>query len=342
MMLLKDLVCPTETSSEQRYLGGLQLVSVHVYVHPRSAWTIFHNKLTRDVLTQFGIQFEDNPERATILIGSYERLIRELIEEFGSAKRYLLWTHEPRFWVSTEKWATIAGQKVRTMSMHSGEVYFDNYYYASIQTIPGFPRRNPRKQLNRTVAVVASGKTKGDPLIVSRADGVDLLEIRWSLAITGYCKGVADIYGKSWPEGISRGQSRWGMWALSKYKILKRYDFNLCFENSLVPYYCSEKIWQAIYCGCLPIYYGQDSIYQDFPPKSFIDYAELGDANALFDAVSRMSLDEFEQRYELCRGVFSRVFSRGHLARDHAARHAAMQIVALDVGRSLFPAALSD
>ena len=105
--------------------------------------------------------------------------------------------------------------------------------------------------------------------------------------------------------GVSRGQSRYGQWSLSKYKILEGYDFNLCFENSLIPYYCSEKIWHAIHCGCLPIYYGQEAIYEDFPQDSFLDYATLGSADALFEAVSRMSLGEFQHRYEQCQRVFS-------------------------------------
>jgi hypothetical protein len=306
-------------------------MSVSIYVHPRMKYTIFQKERTRDVLTGLGVEFVDVPGRASVLVGNHGGLIREFIDAFGARKRYLLWTHEPMFWTSPEKWAVIAGQRVRTMSLHSGEVFVDNHYYASIN--PGeVNRRAQRRQLNRTVVMVASAKMQGDPARFGLPNGVELLTLRYDLAIAGYLKGQLDIYGMHWPAGVSRGQSRYGQWSLAKYKILEGYDFNLCFENSLVPYYCSEKIWQAIHCGCLPIYFGQDAIYEDFPRDSFLDYATLGSADALFDAVQRMSVREFRERYERCLRVFERAFPLGHLSQDQAARYAALQLIALDMG----------
>jgi hypothetical protein len=307
-------------------------MSVNVYVHPRMKYTIFQKEHTRDVLMSFGVEFVDAPERGNILIGNYEALIREFIDSFGDSKRYLLWTHEPMFWSAAEKWAMIAGQRVRTMSLHSGEVFFDNYYYASINPGEVCRRMTQRTQLNRTAVMVASAKKRSDAQQARIVNGIDLLTLRYNLAIAGYLRGELDIYGMHWPEGVSRGQSRYGQWSLAKYKILEGYDFNLCFENSLVPYYCSEKIWQAIHCGCLPIYYGQDAIYEDFPPDSFLDYATLGNANALFETIKRMSLREFHDRYNKCLRVFQRTFPLGHLSQDQAARYAALQIIALYMG----------
>jgi Glycosyltransferase family 10 (fucosyltransferase) C-term len=307
-------------------------VSVRVCLHPKVKYTIFQKENTHDVLVRMGIEFVDAPERASVLIGNYEKLIRDFIDHFGASKRYLLWTHEPNFWTSTEKWATIAGQRVRTMSLHSGEVFFDNYFYASVRPNPAPRMWSARRKLNRTMVMVAGAKMRGDPEIVRRANGIDLSKTRYELALAGHAKGQLHVYGRMWPPGVSRGQSRMGSWSLAKYKILEDYDFNVCFENSLVPNYCSEKIWQAIYCGCLPVYYGQDSIYRDFPPDSFLDYALLGDQDALFDAVNRMSCKEFNERYEKCLRVFQRVFSLRDAAREQAARYAALQIIALDLG----------
>jgi hypothetical protein len=312
-------------------------MSVSVYVHPGVEHTIFQNERTRDVLISFGVEFVDAPEHANILLGNQEGLIRELIDAFGASKRYLLWTHEPGFWISTQKWATIAGQQVRTISLHSGEIFFDNYYYACINLRQFNRPTTERTQLNRTVVMVASAKKPRSAWQAGLANGIELLTLRYNLALAGYVKGQLDIYGMYWPEGLSRGQSRYGHWSRSKYKILERYDFNLCFENCLVPYYCSEKIWQAIHCGCLPIYYGQDCIYEDFPPDSFLDYATLGSADALFDAVNRMSLREFRERYERCLRVFQRAYPLGRSSRDQAARYAALQMIALDPGTASVP-----
>jgi Glycosyltransferase family 10 (fucosyltransferase) C-term len=306
-------------------------MSICVHVHPKMTYTIFQTDHTRDVFTDFGVDFVDDPSRANVLIGSREGMLRDFIDRFGGSKRYLLWTHEPLLWTGKEKWATIAGQRVRTMSMHSGEVYFNNLYYASIRPDPIRSHLQQRRTLNRIPVMVAGAKLRGHPLLIERAGGIDLLAIRYELAIFGHSSGKLDVYGNGWPDGVSLGQSRSGRWSPAKYRILENYDFNLCFENSLVPYYCSEKIWQSIYCGCLPIYYGQQTIYEDFPSDSFLDYSTLGTPEALFEAVRQMSVEEFNARYESCLRVFEHSFPLGRLAREQAARFAALQIVALDV-----------
>ena len=305
-----------------------------VYVHPGTRHTIFQKDNTLAVLFQYGVRLVESPEEATVLVGNREQFLSELINAHGASKRYLLWTHEPFYWTLTEKWANIAGQRVRTISLHSGEVFFNNYFYSCICAKPYFPTAIPRRKLNRTVVIVAGAKSRGDPDIVARANKIDLLQVRRQLAMVGHRAGLCDVYGRNWPAGVSRGESRLGDWSLAKYKILERYDFNLCFENSLVPYYCSEKIWQAIHCGCLPIYYGQASIYEDFSEDSFLDYAQIGNPEALFDIVHNMTVSEFNERYGRCLEVFERAFPLGRLAQEHAAHYAAMQIIALNLSAS--------
>jgi hypothetical protein len=306
---------------------------VRIYPHPKMRYTIFQGERTRTVLNAFGVGFAKRPEDAHVLVGNTEGTIRELVESFGASKKYLLWTHEPLYWISKSKWATTCGQRVRTMSLHSGEVFVDNYFYSAIKRSNPPPTQLSRhKSLNRTIICVATAKARGHPEVVRRAKGVDLSRIRYELALAGHLSGRLDIYGRGWPVGVSRGESRWGDWPIDKYKILQEYHFNLCFENCLVPYYCSEKIWQSIYCGCLPIYYGQETIYEDFPPDSFLDYAKLGEPDALFDAVSRVTTREFEERYAKCLRVLEKAFPIGDGAREHAARYAGLQIVALSLG----------
>lgn len=41
-----------------------------------------------------------------------------------------------------------------------------------------------------------------------------------------------------------------------KLKFLRQYRFNLCPENSNYEGYCTEKIFEAISSGCIPIYWG--------------------------------------------------------------------------------------
>jgi len=44
-----------------------------------------------------------------------------------------------------------------------------------------------------------------------------------------------------------------------KFEYLKNYQFNLCPENSNYAGYCTEKVFEAIKSGCIPIYWGSDN-----------------------------------------------------------------------------------
>jgi hypothetical protein len=57
----------------------------------------------------------------------------------------------------------------------------------------------------------------------------------------------------------------------SKYELLSRYRFNLCFENSTFPGYYTEKLLQAWVGGCVPLYYSDPWFKLDFNPKALIN-----------------------------------------------------------------------
>lgn len=45
-----------------------------------------------------------------------------------------------------------------------------------------------------------------------------------------------------------------------KVKWLRQYRFNMCGENSVEPGYVTEKIFECLEAGCIPIYYGPKDI----------------------------------------------------------------------------------
>jgi alpha(1,3/1,4) fucosyltransferase len=67
----------------------------------------------------------------------------------------------------------------------------------------------------------------------------------------------------------------------SKYEILSRYRFNLCFENSTFPGYYTEKLLQSWVGGCIPLYYSDKWFLHDFNPRAAINRCNFA------------SLDEF-------------------------------------------------
>jgi len=55
-----------------------------------------------------------------------------------------------------------------------------------------------------------------------------------------------------------------------KYKLLSKYRYNLILENSPdEDWYVTEKIYDALLCGCMPIFHGSRRIYELFPAKWF-------------------------------------------------------------------------
>ena len=56
--------------------------------------------------------------------------------------------------------------------------------------------------------------------------------------------------------------------------------------------YCTEKFAQAAQSNCVPIYWGDPTIAQQFNPKSFINAHDYESFNDLTDAIRQIDQDE--------------------------------------------------
>lgn len=61
-------------------------------------------------------------------------------------------------------------------------------------------------------------------------------------------------------------------WWQAKIDFLTSYRFTIAFENRSYPGYSTEKIYQAMSAGSIPIYWGDPLVHRDFNPRSFINY----------------------------------------------------------------------
>ena len=77
--------------------------------------------------------------------------------------------------------------------------------------------------------------------------------------------GAVDVYGKVSGKPLLE----------SKYSVLPKYRFNLCFENSLFPGYYTEKALQAWVAGCLPLYYADQWFREDFNARAVANRADF-------------------------------------------------------------------
>lgn len=71
--------------------------------------------------------------------------------------------------------------------------------------------------------------------------------------------------------------------------------FALAIENSSSPGYCTEKFAQAAQSNCVPIYWGDPTITQQFNPKAFIN---VHDYHSLPDLIHEVrQIDQNDDRY---------------------------------------------
>jgi hypothetical protein len=71
---------------------------------------------------------------------------------------------------------------------------------------------------------------------------------------------------------------------LSKHEFFTQHRFTLSFENSQAHGYVTEKLLHAKMAGCVPIYWGDSHITEDFCPESFLQVSHLSDPHSIVGA----------------------------------------------------------
>lgn len=79
----------------------------------------------------------------------------------------------------------------------------------------------------------------------------------------------------------------------SKFQILQKYYFSLCYENSRNIGYITEKIFDSFFAGCVPIYLGAPNITDYVPAETFIDKRKFDSYANLYNYIKNMP----EERY---------------------------------------------
>lgn len=82
-----------------------------------------------------------------------------------------------------------------------------------------------------------------------------------------------DLYGR-YGKTI-RDISSYRGYSAVKFQTIADYKYSLVIENSNEDWYISEKIFDALMCGCMPIYYGTDKIFDLIPHDWFYYLPDL-------------------------------------------------------------------
>lgn len=86
-----------------------------------------------------------------------------------------------------------------------------------------------------------------------------------------------DVYGDSGPDGADAWPHPGYRGRLAhKVSGLRDYTFNVCFENSDEPGYITEKLFDAMRAGCVPLYRGGGGyVAETVPPACYVDCRAL-------------------------------------------------------------------
>lgn len=154
---------------------------------------------------------------------------------------------------------------------HQNYVRFPNWLTWMI------PPHASNDDIKRIVARINKSRSKAvkDAVCINKHDTYGLR--------TKICDDLYSIVYINYP-GVWRhnDDDLWNLYNNNKIEYLSLFKFNICPENMDVPYYCTEKIFDAFLAGCIPIYAGCDG----FPETDCINR----------DAVIFWDLDD-EQNY---------------------------------------------
>lgn len=116
-----------------------------------------------------------------------------------------------------------------------------------------------------------------------------------------------DLYGYRWdrlpkhPFYFHYGKyvrKAWRGTTPDKLKTLSEYKFTICFENCAYPGYVSEKIFDCLAVGSIPIYLGAPDVITLVPETCFIDFRKFSGYHELdkfLRSLSDKQIEEYRQ-----------------------------------------------
>lgn len=152
---------------------------------------------------------------------------------------------------------------------------------------PGFRRGELYSERIRAVVALA------------RLGAVDLFGAGWNKLFGRQSVSLAYLRNRGTLLRVYRGSCQ------SKSQVLSRYDFSLCIENQAMNGYISEKIFDCIYAGAIPIYIGAKDVLQYIPGDAFVDGRAFGDWTEMWTFLRSMSRQQRERIREAGRAFLS-------------------------------------
>lgn len=79
---------------------------------------------------------------------------------------------------------------------------------------------------------------------------------------------------------------------LAKLAFIKDYKFVISFENISFPGYTTEKVFEPLLAGAIPIYWGNPRVNTDFNPKRILNYHDFKSEEDLINRILEIDSNE--------------------------------------------------
>lgn len=112
-----------------------------------------------------------------------------------------------------------------------------------------------------------------------------------------------EFYGKDWLFLLEQMQDKYKPafdraykgYAPDKIKAVSQAWFALTFENTRHSYYVTEKIYDVMKAGTVPIYLGAPNIEEFVPKECFINYADFKNDEELYAYIKQITPEQYQQ-----------------------------------------------
>lgn len=100
----------------------------------------------------------------------------------------------------------------------------------------------------------------------------------------------------------------------NKLSVLNQYKTCICYENnsSTDEGYITEKIFDAFFCRCIPVYWGLTSSKQVIPKECYIDRCEFDTHEELYDFIKNIDEQQYNKYVEAINTFLESEFAKSY------------------------------
>lgn len=116
--------------------------------------------------------------------------------------------------------------------------------------------------------------------------------------LNSYYPNDFDLFGFDWQNFAEANLNKEvykGSLDLDKLEVLYKYKFAIVYENAKVNGWVTEKLFDCLRGGCIPIYVGAPDIDTYVPHELFIDPRKYANMEEMFSYMAKMGEKEHEQ-----------------------------------------------